>query len=282
MKQFVLGSANFNQRYGFQKKKINQKHLKKILGQKKIKYLDTSFDYRLNEKFIKKINFQNLKIITKIKIPLKKKNSFLKNVEKKIENNLSIFKIKNFEAILFHNPDDLKFSQGRKLLSILRNLKNRKKIKKIGVSIYEPNDLDHILKVFVPDIVQFPLNIFNQNFIKHRYFQHLLKKNTIFQVRSIFLQGILLKNSKKLKGFKMNKKISSNLEKFDNFCKKKNISRIEACIYFVNSIKGIKLITFGINNKFELKEIFKIFNRKKKIKFENLNLYNKSVDPILW
>ena len=66
------------------------------------------------------------------------------------------------------------------------------------------------------------------------------------------------------------------------FVKKKNISRIEACIYFVNSIKGIKLFTFGINNKFELKEILKIFNRKKKIKFENLNLDNKSVDPRLW
>lgn len=80
----------------------------------------------------------------------------------------------------------------------------------------------------------------------------------------------------------MNKKISSNLEKFDNFCIKKKITRIEACIYFVNSIKGIKLITFGINNKFELKEILKIFNRKKKIKFENFNLDNKSVDPRLW
>ena len=37
MKQFVLGSANFNQRYGFQKKN-KSKTLKKILGQKKIKY----------------------------------------------------------------------------------------------------------------------------------------------------------------------------------------------------------------------------------------------------
>ena len=180
MKQFVLGSANFNQKYGFQKKKINQKHLTKIFKQKKIKYLDTSFDYQLSKKFIKKFKFKNFKIITKIKIPLKKKNFFLKNIEKNIENNLKIYEKKNFEAILFHNPNDLKFSQGKKLLSILKNLKNKKKIKKIGVSIYEPNDLSHILKIFIPDIVQFPLNIFNQNFIKHRYFQYLLKKKNNF------------------------------------------------------------------------------------------------------
>jgi len=282
MKQFVLGSANFNQTYGFQKKKINQKHLTQILKQKKINYLDTSFDYQLNKKFIKKLNFKNFKIITKIKVPLKKKSFFLKNVEKNIENSLSLYKKKNFEAILFHNPNDLKFSQGRKLLSILRDLKNKKKIKKIGVSIYEPNDLNHILKIFIPDIVQFPLNIFNQNFIKHRYFQYLSKKKTIFQVRSIFLQGILLKNLNELKKLKINKKLSSRLIRLDDFCKKKNISRIEACIYFVNSIKGIKLITFGVNNILELKEVLKIFNRKKKIKFEKLNLDNKSVDPRLW
>ena len=282
MKQFVLGSANFNQTYGFQKKKINQKHLTQILKQKKINYLDTSFDYQLNKKFIKKLNFKNFKIITKIKVPLKKKSFFLKNVEKNIENSLSLHKKKNFEAILFHNPNDLKFSQGRKLLSILRDLKNKKKIKKIGVSIYEPNDLNHILKIFIPDIVQFPLNIFNQNFIKHRYFQYLSKKKTIFQVRSIFLQGILLKNLNELKKLKINKKLSSRLIRLDDFCKKKNISRIEACIYFVNSIKGIKLITFGVNNILELKEVLKIFNRKKKIKFEKLNLDNKSVDPRLW
>tara|TARA_E500000178_G_C17038379_1_gene764883 strand:- start:9756 stop:10604 length:849 start_codon:yes stop_codon:yes gene_type:complete len=282
MKQFVLGSANFNQKYGFQKKKINQKHLTKIFKQKKIKYLDTSFDYQLSKKFIKKFKFKNFKIITKIKIPLKKKNFFLKNIEKNIENNLKIYEKKNFEAILFHNPNDLKFSQGKKLLSILKNLKNKKKIKKIGVSIYEPNDLSHILKIFIPDIVQFPLNIFNQNFIKHRYFQYLLKKKTIFQIRSIFLQGILLKNFDTFKGFKKNKKLSLNFKKLDNFCKKKNISRLEACIYFVNSIKGIKLITFGVNNTLELDEILEIFNRKKKIKFEKFNLDNKSVDPRLW
>ena len=282
MKQFVLGSANFNQTYGFQKKKINQKHLTQILKQKKINYLDTSFDYQLNKKFIKKLNFKNFKIITKIKVPLKKKSFFLKKIKKNIENSLSLYKKKNFEAILFHNPNDLKFSQGRKLLSILRDLKNKKKIKKIGVSIYEPNDLNHILKIFIPDIVQFPLNIFNQNFIKHRYFQYLSKKKTIFQVRSIFLQGILLKNLNELKKLKINKKLSSRLIRLDDFCKKKNISRIEACIYFVNSIKGIKLITFGVNNILELKEVLKIFNRKKKIKFEKLNLDNKSVDPRLW
>ena len=69
MKQFALGSANFNQKYGFQKKKINRKHLIEIFKQKKIKYLDTSFDYQLSKKFIKKFNFKNFKIITKIKIP---------------------------------------------------------------------------------------------------------------------------------------------------------------------------------------------------------------------
>ena len=73
MKHFVFGTANFKQKYGIRKKKINQKHLRTILREKKIKYLDTSFDYQISNAFIKRFNFRNMKIITKTKLPYCKK-----------------------------------------------------------------------------------------------------------------------------------------------------------------------------------------------------------------
>ena len=54
---------------------------------------------------------------------------------------------------------------------------------------------------------------------------------------------------------KINKKLFSNLRKFDLFCKKKKISKLEACIFFINSIRDIDLVTFYFNNKFNLIKI---------------------------
>ena len=183
---------------------------------------------------------------------------------------------------MFHNVDDLKTKNGKKLFFILKNLQKKKLVKRIGVSIYKPNDLKLVFKIFIPEIVQFPLNIFNQNFINHKYFRYLSSKKTIFQARSIFLQGMITEKLSNLKHYKISKNLFSKIKELNIFCKKNKISRLEACIYFIKSIKGIKLITFGINNKFELKEILKKFKKKKKIDFKRFNLDNKSVDPRIW
>jgi len=282
MKHFVFGTANFKQKYGIRKKKINQKHLRTILREKKIKYLDTSFDYQISNAFIKRFNFRNMKIITKTKLPYCKKKKFLENFESNLNESLLAFKKKILKAVLFHNVNDLKYANGKKLFLILKNLKKKKLIKKIGVSVYKADDLKCVFKIFVPDIVQFPLNIFNQNFINHKYYKYLSGKKTIFQVRSIFLQGMIPEKLNNLKHYKINKKLFLKIKELDIFCKKNKISRLEACIYYINSVRGIKLITFGINNKFELKDIFKKFNKNKKIDFKRFNLDNKSVDPRLW
>ena len=52
------------------------------------------------------------------------------------------------------------------------------------------------LKIFTPDIIQLPLNLFNQEFKESKYIDLFKKKKITVQVRSIFLQGIIIKKSK--------------------------------------------------------------------------------------
>ena len=86
---------------------------------------------------------------------------------------------------MFHNVDDLKTKNG-KTIFYSKKFAKKKLVKRIGVSIYKPNDLKLVFKIFIPEIVQFPLNIFNQNFINHKYFRYLSSKKTIFQARQFF------------------------------------------------------------------------------------------------
>ena len=53
-------------------------------------------------------------------------------------------------------------------------------IKKIGVSIYSPKDLDIVFSKFKPDIVQAPINVFDNRLINSKWFEILKKKKNSY------------------------------------------------------------------------------------------------------
>ena len=82
------------------------------------------------------------------------------------------------------------------------------KINKIGVSIYDPDEIYYIKKKFKPDIIQIPFNIIDRRIISKRRLKFF--KNIKIQVRSIFLQGLLLMNYDQRKKSNFSINISSN------------------------------------------------------------------------
>lgn len=80
----------------------------------------------------------------------------------------------------------------RELLDCLRQNYN---IQKIGVSIYDMNDLENSNLIFMPDIIQIPLNPFNQRFNNNCFKSFVNDNNVEIHARSLFLQGILLSDT---------------------------------------------------------------------------------------
>ena len=95
--------------------------------------------------------------------------------------------------MLFHNVDDLKTIEGKELLSILKDLKNKKLIKNIGVSIYDRNEINISLMYFKPEVIQFPFNLINKKKNDKSFIDYLKKIGIKAQVRSIFFQGLFVK-----------------------------------------------------------------------------------------
>ena len=172
--KIAIGTANFKNRYGLLNTSVAGKkkflEIRKALKINDIKYIDTSFEYNnLDISFFPKKN--NLKIITKIKLPKLKQEKFINNLQKMVKNELTRIKKKNFEAILLHDSKDLNFLNGKNLLSELKKLKKNKLTKKIGVSIYDPIELKKVFLKFTPDIVQAPLNIFDRRILLSKFFK---------------------------------------------------------------------------------------------------------------
>ena len=283
--KLAIGTANFQNKYGLLgtsivgKKKITE--IKKELKKNNISFLDTPFEYNnLDIRFFPKKN--NLKIITKIKLPKLERKKFINNLHNMVESELKRIKKKNFEAILLHNSKDLNSTIGINFLKEVKKLKKNKLTKKIGVSIYNPIELKKIFSRFTPDIIQAPLNVFDKRILFSKFLKNK-KKKIILQVRSIFLQGLLLQNIKKIKNLKLNRKLKSKLVEFDDLCKKNKSIKLEQSINFILNQQKVDIITFGVDSSKNLKKNLMILKKKKIQNTIDISTTdNRIIDPRKW
>lgn len=279
--KIVIGTANFDYRYGLKKNKLSKFNKNKIINfciNNKLRYFDTAIDYKL-----KKINLKKFKVISKIKLPKRNTSYFIQNLENIIQNELKKFNLKYFNSVLIHQYNDLLKKNGKMYLNALNLLKKKGLIKKIGISIYSEKEIVRTLKIFKPKIIQFPINIFNQNVLSKKMINFLKKKKILIQARSIFLQGLLLQQSLNKLDVKFDKKIKLNFEKLKYFCNKNKISQLDLCVSFIKSKKFIDLITLGIENENQISEFIKSSKKKIKVNYSKFDVKNKNLtDPRKW
>ena len=286
IKKICIGSANFGMEYGLNKKSpLLKKDIKEIFEffkKEKNIYIDTAANYKNSEIIIGKYSTKKFKIITKIKkIP-----KGIKDLEKWLKNEIYIsckkLRVKKIYGLLIHDTKDLKNKKdAKKIYKTFDILKKSKIIEKIGLSIYNPNELDLYLKNYNFEIVQAPLNIFDRRIVNSGWLKKINEKGIEFFARSIFLQGLLIKDINKIDKFFLPYK--KKFEKFDTWTQKLNISKVEACIRFVNSFREVDKIIVGINNKMHFFENYKFFKKDKLIVPNSLEIKSgKILNPKLW
>jgi aryl-alcohol dehydrogenase-like predicted oxidoreductase len=282
--KLTLGGAQFGLDYGFIKnKKIKKKEIykiKKLAKKFKVSFIDTAISYNDSESIIGNNKLNNFKIITKIKLPNKGISDFNEWSSKIINQSLLNLRVNKIYAVLFHDYKDLLSTNGEEFLNSLIYLKKKNLFSKIGISIYSPDELDAIWKLWKPDLVQVPFNIFDQRIVRSGWLNKLKTAKIEIFVRSCFLQGLLLGNYNNHNYFKPYKK---EINSFFNWCKKKKISNLKACIHFVKQYSKIDNLIVGFQNSEQFKKILNIF-AEKQIKVPNIFNCNKInlIDPRKW
>ena len=175
-----------------------------------------------------------------------------------------------------HSIDDLKSNNLKKIITKLEELKKRKLINKVGVSVYKLNNLEKIIRKNRVDIVQFPLSVFDLRFTNIKFLKELKKKKIEIFIRSIFLQGTIFLSEDKIKKIfgKKAKKIIKFKKDFNNDKDK----MINYCLSFVKKFKYINGVIVGVNNSENLLQVTK---RNKIIKIDAINKYSIRNEKIL-
>ena len=280
--KFIIGTAKFGMKYGFYKKETSLKQVEKILLYAKksgINILDTALTYNNAFDKLVKVGVKDWNIISKIPSLPKEVKDIKAWVYKITFLTLEKLKISKIDTMLIHDEENvINLKIGKKIFNSLEELKKNKLIKNIGCSIYDSYKIKKIINCYNFDLVQCPFNILDTRIYSSGLAEILHKKNIKLHLRSIFLQGLLLKSSKLPKKFKNNKILQS----FDKWLANNNKNNINVCLSFVSKFNFDKLIV-GVSN---LKQFQEIIDRSKNLTNELpefiIKNNNKLIDPRKW
>jgi aryl-alcohol dehydrogenase-like predicted oxidoreductase len=283
--KLILGTVQFGLNYGISNinGKIELDEVEKILSLASchcIDTLDTASGYGDSENVIGKAQKKtatNFNIITKVAPQKSHLTSYLNQVTL----SLAQLKIESTYAVMLHNANELLECSSKKNYQDLLSLKKLGLCKKIGVSVYNPNELAFILDNFDLDIIQMPLNIFDQRFLSPKITELIQKNNIEVHARSLFLQGLLLMDNK-IKPNYFNQ-FSEYFNRLDTFCKIHKLTYLEACFSFIQSATCIDKFVIGVTSSTELKEVIDCYQKTSSLNFSSLAVNDERLlNPSLW
>ena len=256
--KIALGTVQFGVPYGINNSSgiPFDEEIKQILSVAKnagIEVVDTAIAYGNAEEKIGRYSGEDFRVVTKFPEFRENDEYSYKVLAEKIAGSLARLCATKVYGVLLHRPSQILEKNGNILYNNLQKLKSDGLVDKIGVSIYEPSELDAIEKLYEFDIVQAPLNIFDRRLVDTGWLSRLADKGTEIHVRSVFLQGLLLtSHSQRLSKFAP---WATLLSKYDDWLKETGLTALEACIRFPLSFPEISNVIIGVDSSNQLKEI---------------------------
>ena len=285
MGKLALGTAQFGLNYGVANKlgKIKFSVAKDIINfakNEKINLIDTAFTYGESETTIGKIGIQDFKIVSKLpEIPKECPNveSWINN---EVNNCLKRLQCKSIYGLLVHQTKNLIDKKKDLIINALNKLKSYKLVEKLGVSIYDPNELDHLMNVMEINIVQAPLNIIDRRLEASGWLSKLHKNGIEVHTRSSFLQGLLLMPRVKIPS-KFNR-WSKIWDSWSQELEKNNLDAASVCLSYPLSLPEVSRVIVGVDSFEQLQGLILASNTNVEkrdwsfMKSSDLNLINPS------
>jgi len=177
-----------------------------------------------------------------------------------VAGSLRRLRIPRLAGVLLHRPQQLLSSHGEDLYYVLAGLVQEGVVEKIGVSIYDPAELDALCTRFRFDLVQSPFNVFDQRLLKSGWLRRMHDAGIEVHTRSAFLQGLLLMTpSSRPKQFD---RWRSLWDEWDRWLEEQGLTPLQACLGFVLSHSEIDCVVVGVDNVRQLQDIVRATSTK--------------------
>jgi len=256
--KIALGTAQFGLVYGVsnkvgQVKKAEVAAILELAHKLNITTLDTATAYGESEKVLGSAGVDKWQIISKL--PALPANIIDVDgwIEGQVYDSCQRLKVANLYGLLLHRPRQLMEPGGEAIRDALYRLKKKGLVEKVGVSVYDPDELGPIVSRMKVDIVQAPFSIVDQRLATSGWIRRLQDEGCELHVRSVFLQGLLLMSlGQRPRQFDRWKFL---WDSWDTWLKETKMTPLEACLRYVLSVEGISKVVLGVESTLQLQEI---------------------------
>ena len=257
-RKLVIGTAQFGMQYGIANRngQLQKSNIVQILSEATkmgINTLDTAIEYGNSEQILGEIGVAGWHVITKLPTISKATSSINNWVKESVDSCLKRLKINCLYGLLLHRPVDLLGKHGETLYDEIMSLKRQGYIKKVGVSVYNPEEIDILVARFEFDLVQVPLNVFDRRFLTSGWLRRLKLSGVEVHIRSIFFQGLLLL-PKSERGEKF-KRWDFLFNRWDEWVLDNRLTRLQACLGFVMPNMDVDKVVVGMDSCKHLRQI---------------------------
>ena len=192
-----LGTAQFGLPYGVANHagQIGAEDAAAILAAARvggIDTLDTAVAYGESETRLGEIGVMDLRVVTKIPPIEAGVVDAHAWVLDSIVGSLGRLGLVRCHGVLLHRAHDLAGPHGDAARSALEEAKAQGYVDKIGVSIYDPEELETLSRHLPLDLIQAPFNVLDRRLAESGWLARLKEGGTEVHTRSVFLQGLLL------------------------------------------------------------------------------------------
>ena len=256
--RLALGTVQFGLRYGVANTsgQVSSGEAAAILQQARaagIDTLDTAIAYGESEQRLGEIGVEGWRGVSKLPAMPDDYADVAGWVQEAVECSLRRLNIHRLYGLLLHRSQQLLESRGEDLYAALVELKDQGLVGKIGVSIYDPGELDLLWPRFQLDLVQAPFNILDRRLETSGWLARMHQAGTEVHVRSVFLQGLLLMEAdhrpEKFSRWQL------LWDRWDQWLNDQALMPVQACLGFVMSRPEINRIVVGVDNRKQLQEI---------------------------
>lgn len=122
----------------------------------------------------------------------------LDRLERAFDESLDRLDRPSVEGLLIHHGHNLLYENAERLWARLEAFKLQGRVRKIGASLYTPEQAADLLDRFPLEIVQLPLNLMDQRMLTSGMLDRLKAANVEIHIRSAFLQGLFFMTPEQL------------------------------------------------------------------------------------
>ena len=285
-----LGAAQFGLDYGVSN--IHGKTTKhevltilQLAYENDISLIDTATSYGNSESMLGEvITNDDWKFVTKTPhfVDGYLDNTHVEQLKESFNQSLIRLGQKKIYGLLLHSCDDLLKPGGRLIFREMERLREVGMVEKIGVSVYSSKQIEAILGKFNIDLIQLPINIFDQHLFVDGWLEKLKNKNVEIHARSTFLQGLLLMPRTSIPTYFL--PIKEKIELFSKSAQELSLSKLELALGYVMGINEIDKIVVGVNTIEQLREIIEATQVKvNPMEFTDVSIDNPIyTNPSLW